>query len=147
MDWVELSWELSNVIMFFHEMVARKLGLNPIDHRALHVIIRNGPLPAGALAAHLGMGASAVTGLVDRLERAGYVRRMSDPTDRRRVLISPTLHPTRDLDLIFTELGKEIAVFTTKYDEHEKAVIVDHLINVMTIVEAESRRLISADGR
>lgn len=141
MDGAELGWELSTAVVLFHEAVARRLGLNAVDHKALGVVVRKGPLPAGALAAQLGMGPSAVTGLVDRLERAGYVRRTPDPADRRRVLISADAARTPDLGAIFAELGREMAAFIAKYDDHERTVILDYLSKTIAALRAQTRRL------
>ncbi len=52
--------------------------------------MRAGGVTAGALAAEAGLTTGAVTGVVDRLERAGYARRVRDATDRRRVQIEVT---------------------------------------------------------
>lgn len=70
---------------------AELLGLNKTDHRCLDIIQRFGRISAGQLAeaAHLSTGAT--TTAIDRLERAGYVQRIDDPDDRRRVLVE--LHP------------------------------------------------------
>ena len=51
----------------------------------------HGPATPGWLAEMTGLSTGAVTGLVDRLERAGYVTRAQDPQDRRRVIVSPDL--------------------------------------------------------
>jgi DNA-binding MarR family transcriptional regulator len=72
------------------ESVAKLMGVNRTDYRALDVIDQNGRISAGDLARELRMSTGAVTTLVDRLERAGYARRVPDPEDRRRVLIEPT---------------------------------------------------------
>ena len=67
--------------------VADRLGINRTDYRALDVIDQKGPIAAGGLARELRLSTGAVTTVVDRLERAGYARRVPDPGDRRRVLI------------------------------------------------------------
>jgi DNA-binding MarR family transcriptional regulator len=72
------------------ETAANYLGINRTDARALDVIEQYGPLPAGELARELRLSTGAVTVLVDRLERAGYARRLRDPVDRRRVLVEAT---------------------------------------------------------
>jgi DNA-binding MarR family transcriptional regulator len=72
------------------EAAAAYLGINRTDARALDVIDQHGRIAAGDLARELRMSAGAVTTIVDRLERAGYARRMPDPDDRRRVLVEPT---------------------------------------------------------
>ena len=76
--------------ILFHQAVADRVGLHVTDLRCLNVLARAGPLTAGELGQQLGLGTTgAVTRMVDRLERAGYVRRQADPGDRRRVIIHP----------------------------------------------------------
>ena len=76
--------------ILFHQAVADRVGLHVTDLRCLNVLAQAGPLTAGELGQQLGLGTTgAVTRMVDRLERAGYVRRQADPRDRRRVIIQP----------------------------------------------------------
>ena len=74
----------------FDQAVADALGLNRTDMRCIDVIDREGPVPAGRLAEVTGLTSGAITTVLDRLERAGYARRVADPTDRRRVLVELT---------------------------------------------------------
>src|SRR6478609_5044918 len=74
----------------FDNLAARRLGVNPTDLQCLSIVQRRDGLTAGALAAEAGLTTGAVTGVVDRLERAGYARRVSDPDDRRRVKLEVT---------------------------------------------------------
>src|SRR5262245_33252986 len=98
----DLGWELSTAVVLFHEAVAARLGLSAADHRALGLISRSGAVTAGELAQRTGLSPGAVTGLVDRLEQGGHVRRTRDPADRRRVLVEPVSAPGRpDLSGIF----------------------------------------------
>jgi hypothetical protein len=60
------------------------------------------------------MGASAVTGIIERLERAGYVRREPDPADRRKILVIADQSRVPDLAGIFGDLGKEMSAFMAK---------------------------------
>ncbi len=76
----------------FDQAVAEALGLNRTDMRCMDVIEREGPVPAGRLADVTGLTSGAITTALDRLERAGYARRVSDPSDRRRVLVEITPH-------------------------------------------------------
>jgi DNA-binding MarR family transcriptional regulator len=76
--------------ILFHQAVADQVGLHVTDLRCLNVLAQAGPLTAGELGQQLGLGTTgAVTRMVDRLERAGYVHRQIDPRDRRRVIIQP----------------------------------------------------------
>jgi DNA-binding MarR family transcriptional regulator len=71
----------------FDQAVADALGLNRTDMRCLDVIHAEGPVTAGRLAAATGLSTGAITTVIDRLERAGYARRVRDEADRRRVLV------------------------------------------------------------
>ncbi len=71
----------------FDEVLGKVLGLNPTDVRCVDLLDQHGTLTAGALAELAGLSTGAVTFLLDRLERAGFVRRLRDVQDRRRVLV------------------------------------------------------------
>ena len=72
------------------EHVAEFLGINRTDGRCLDIVERHGRMTAGALAEESGLTTGAVTALVDRLERAGYLQRARDTADRRKVFIELT---------------------------------------------------------
>ncbi|HTW98446.1 MAG TPA: MarR family transcriptional regulator [Acidimicrobiales bacterium] len=74
----------------FDSLAAARLGVSETDLRCLNILENGGGLTAGELAAQSGLTAGAITGVVDRLERAGYARRVSDPADRRRVRVQVT---------------------------------------------------------
>jgi DNA-binding MarR family transcriptional regulator len=59
------------------------------DFKCAELLVRNGPMTAGQLAKATGLTTGAITGIVDRLEKAGWARREDDPNDRRRVIIHP----------------------------------------------------------
>jgi DNA-binding MarR family transcriptional regulator len=72
------------------DAACRAMGINRTDGRCLDIIDREGPVAAGRLAEASGLTTAAVTAVIDRLERAGYARRVGDPKDRRRVLVELT---------------------------------------------------------
>jgi DNA-binding MarR family transcriptional regulator len=74
----------------FDNLAADRLGVNRTDLHCLNAIENGGGLTAGQLASEAGLTTGAVTGVIDRLERAGYARRIPDPTDRRRVRLEVT---------------------------------------------------------
>jgi DNA-binding MarR family transcriptional regulator len=71
-------------------LAAERLGISAADLRCLNAIENAGGLTAGELAREVGVTTGAVTGALDRLERAGFARRVADPADRRRVRIEVT---------------------------------------------------------
>jgi DNA-binding MarR family transcriptional regulator len=74
----------------FDEVAYAKLGINRTDGRCLDIIENQGPLTAGRLAQLSGLTTAAVTGVLDRLERAGYARRVRGSEDRRQVNVELT---------------------------------------------------------
>ena len=79
-----------NATARFDQAVADAIGLNRTDMRIIDVLDRDGPAAAGRLARVTGLSTGAMTTALDRLERAGYARRVRDPEDRRRVLVELT---------------------------------------------------------
>ena len=71
----------------FGQTVAIRLGLSESDVDALELLLDSGAATAGKLAELMGLTTGAVTRVIDRLEQAGYVRRTTDPADRRRVVV------------------------------------------------------------
>jgi DNA-binding MarR family transcriptional regulator len=73
----------------FDDAVGRALGVNPTDLRALDWLV-DGPKSAGQLSGGTGLSAAATTDLIDRLVQKGFVQRIADAADRRRVLVEMT---------------------------------------------------------
>jgi DNA-binding MarR family transcriptional regulator len=74
----------------FDNLAAARLGVNETDLHCLNIIENSGGVTAGELATEAGLTTGAVTGVIDRLERVGYARRVQDPGDRRRVKVEVT---------------------------------------------------------
>ena len=74
----------------FDNLAAAQLGVNETDLHCINLTENSGGLTAGELAAESGLTTGAITGVIDRLERAGYARRVPDEDDRRRVKVEVT---------------------------------------------------------
>jgi DNA-binding MarR family transcriptional regulator len=79
--------DLAGALGRLNDLIAQQLGIAQTDLLCLHLLNRAGASTAGALSARLGRTTGAVTHMIDRLEKAEYVRRRPDPRDRRRVLV------------------------------------------------------------
>jgi DNA-binding MarR family transcriptional regulator len=93
----------------FDNLAAERLGLNRTDLHCINIIENSGGLTAGELAKEAGLTTGAVTGVVDRLERAGYARRVPDPADRRRVKLEVTPKFYARADRIWGPVAKDWA--------------------------------------
>src|SRR4029453_8361299 len=78
---------MSAATVMFHATVAGLQGLSATEEKALDLLERFGPMTAGELAKRSGLAPASVTGLVNRLERKGFARRVPNPGDRRSVLV------------------------------------------------------------
>jgi DNA-binding MarR family transcriptional regulator len=96
---LELFRELTGQSIVLSTAIARHAGISPADLEVLGAIEQRGPLTAGELARLTGLSAAAVTGLIDRLERAGVAERRPDPADRRRVLVGAAKRAERIAEL------------------------------------------------
>lgn len=71
-----------------NERIARAMGINVVDLQTLGFIARNGaPMTAGEISRQTELPTSTTTRVLDRLEKHGYIERMTDPNDRRRVVV------------------------------------------------------------
>jgi DNA-binding MarR family transcriptional regulator len=126
---VLLGREFITAVVMFHESVGRLLGLTAVERKCLDILARRGPMTAGGIAEHTGLTTGAVTGLIERLRKAGFVDRATDPDDRRRVLVS--LRPDTRLEAVrpkvFGPLGVDMAEITARYSQAELEAIADFL--------------------
>ncbi|WP_439383945.1 MarR family winged helix-turn-helix transcriptional regulator [Amycolatopsis lexingtonensis] len=85
----ELGRRSSTLTVLRHARIAERMGLSGTDHKTFDLVIQSGgPLTAGRIAELTGLSTGAVTGVIDRLEKVGLVRRVRDPEDRRKVLVA-----------------------------------------------------------
>jgi len=135
--------ELSAHTVMFHTAVAERLQLGLTDHKAFDFILRHGPVSAGQLAAITGLTTGAVTGVIDRLEQTGYVERVRDGTDRRKVLVRSSLTAARERKCceLFDSLGSGVARVAGTYSDRELEVILDFMRRSVALLHQETVKL------
>ncbi|MCR3747623.1 DNA-binding transcriptional regulator, MarR family [Lentzea californiensis] len=120
--------EQSALTVMFHARVAEQMGLSATDEKCLDLAMRaDGPLTAGRIADLSGLSTGAVTGVIDRLERAGYVRRVRDPHDRRKVLVEVTVGDVDKFGEPFEKARDSMVEVLGHFDEDELQVIERYL--------------------
>lgn len=136
--------EHSDATVLFHAAVAGQLGLNATDHKAMSLLERVGPLTAGEIAERTGLATPSVTALVDRLAQRGFVRRVRDPKDRRRVIVEPTEEGVAKLAPYFGPPRRSLDRLFSRYSPDELGVILDFLARNTQRLKAETARLTGA---
>lgn len=111
----------------YHIAIDARLGLSPSDARALDLLERLGPLTAGELVAHSGLAPASVTGLIDRLERRGFVRRVRHGRDRRRVIVEVVRARTSRTGPFDREYGRALDDLYAGYSDEQLATILDFM--------------------
>jgi DNA-binding MarR family transcriptional regulator len=124
-----LMRDLSTETILLHQSIADRLGLNVTDHKCLGFLLDAGePITPGQLATLTGLTTGAVTGIVDRLAKAGFVRRKRDPNDRRRVIIELNLDKVqRQVFPVFEQLAKRMSALAASYSNRDLATIMEFM--------------------
>jgi DNA-binding MarR family transcriptional regulator len=125
----------------FDQAVADAIGINRTDLRCLDVIQREWPVSAGRLAEQMGLTTGAITTVLDRLERAGYARRVRDQNDRRRVLVEPTLDALEGAGDLYTEHVALAERSYNRYSEKELELLLGWVREGRELNEREAARL------
>jgi DNA-binding MarR family transcriptional regulator len=135
--------EMSTETIMFHQDVADVLGLHITDHKCLDLIHRFGAMPAGRLGELTGLTTGAVTGIIDRLEEAGYARRTNDPKDRRRTIVEPIRNKKleRKIEMIFIPLHQRMYNVLSSYADSELNFLLDAMTEFIEQMREESKKL------
>lgn len=129
-----------NISDAFDEKVAERLGINLTDLRGLDILSQRGSMTAGQLAEAMHLTSGAITTLVDRLEAAGYARRMRDSEDRRRVLVELTPR-AEETESLYEPLFLGSVELLKERTDKELLVMIDFLERGREMVEKELERL------
>ncbi|MGN6675627.1 MAG: MarR family winged helix-turn-helix transcriptional regulator [Thermomicrobiales bacterium] len=133
--------QLNVVTAFFFQAIADQLGLDVSAVQCSNLLDLLGPLTAGQLAELTGLTTGAITAVVDRLERAGYVARERDPHDRRRVIVRPLPEGGRRAAPLFEPMGQAWAELYARYSPQELAAILDFAGRATQMTLAQTNKL------
>ncbi|MFK3778456.1 MarR family winged helix-turn-helix transcriptional regulator [Agrobacterium sp. NPDC089420] len=123
----ELLRQASAQSLLISQAIAAKARLNTTDLECLDILQMQGQASAGELAKATGLTTGAVTALLDRLEKAGFIKRLPDPADRRRVLATPDPEKIHGLFQIYAPLQEKMEALYGDYDERQLEIIIDFM--------------------
>jgi DNA-binding MarR family transcriptional regulator len=124
----------------FDDAVGRALGVNPTDLRALDWLV-DGPKSAGQLSVGTGLSTAATTDLIDRLSQKGFVRRVPDPVDRRRVLVEMTEEGSTRVGRYYGPLVEEGSELLADVNDDQLASMRDWLVAARRLTDRHRQRL------
>jgi DNA-binding MarR family transcriptional regulator len=133
----------SSQSVLYTTATADALGMNLADLLCAGIISSvTGPVTAGRLAELTGLTTGAITGVIDRMEKAGYARRIADPADRRRVIVE--LIPEklqREADPIFAPMLAASVEMMAGFSDEDLATITEFVTRAVPILRDETARL------
>jgi DNA-binding MarR family transcriptional regulator len=109
------------------QTIADRFGLHTTDLECLDLIYMRGQASAGELAKATALTSGAVTALIDRLARAGYVERLADPDDRRRVQVRIRTEAIEPIKAVYQPMQAQMFKLWSHYSKHDLEVIVHFL--------------------
>jgi DNA-binding MarR family transcriptional regulator len=144
---IDLLRELAASLDALTNAASPHAGLNRTDMRALDIINLRQGLTAGQLASRLKLTTGAITGVLDRLERAGHARRTHDVEDRRRVMVQPTAEARRFGSVVFRQLDRDLDRLLSGYSKTERDMVDEFLRSVIDLVSQRADELSAAERR
>jgi DNA-binding MarR family transcriptional regulator len=125
------------------QAVAERSGMNLTDLQCTNILTLTGPIAAGRLAEEMGLTTGAITGVVNRLERAGYVRRDKDPADARRVVVAPIMEALEQVGVVSSGSQEQTALnaLLAGYDDRELALYLEIVRKSNAATREETARI------
>lgn len=117
----------STMAVFFHNAIAGQAGLGATEEKTLLILSGWEKMTAGDVAQYTGLTTASVTSLLDRLESKGFVRRVRDTQDRRRVIVEPIQEKIAELNRLFTTVEDSFVGILDGYSDEQLATIADFL--------------------
>ncbi len=120
----EIRRFLANAILF-NQHLADELGVNATDYQVLNLLDLHGFAKPGELARLTGLTTGGVTVALDRLEKAGFVRRERNPADRRSVIIRPVVGKMRKIVELYKPVITAMQKVVSAYDLDDLTTITE----------------------
>jgi DNA-binding MarR family transcriptional regulator len=119
--------DLSIHLSLLSHRIGGHLDLKGTDLECLHLIDRYGPLSPSTLARRAGLHPATLTGIIDRLERGGWITRERDPSDRRGVVVQPVPSRRAEVFRLASGMNAAVAQICAGYQDDELAAIASFL--------------------
>jgi DNA-binding MarR family transcriptional regulator len=131
---------LGHASSMFNHACAERLGLHPTDWECVTLLDDAAPggLTAGQLAERTGRTTGAITGVIDRLEAAGFARRARDPGDRRRVVVELDRTKLGEAAPVIGGMIADMVALQAEFSEAELAAVVEVLTRAGGILRAHA---------
>jgi DNA-binding MarR family transcriptional regulator len=137
---------MSTQTVFLHQAIAQTVGLNATDTKCIDLVLRapGATLTAGQLSALSGLTSGAITHILDRLEKRGFIARRRDTADRRKIFIRVRSESLAPLVPQYEAIGRAYMTLLAQYRDEELRLICDYLEKTSAVSARELARLVAA---
>jgi DNA-binding MarR family transcriptional regulator len=138
-----LHRELSFAVIAFHEALSAQAGMSAAERKVFGLLAVLGAATPSQLAKESGLTTGAITGIVDRLERAGYARREPNPADRRSLIVRPLqAQKVHELHMpAFQSLTEAMTALRARYSPAQLEAIYAYLAETTAVLKQETAKL------
>jgi DNA-binding transcriptional ArsR family regulator len=131
-----------SIMQLLGQVSADRIGINATDLNCLNLVALTGHVTAGDLARQTGLSTASITGVLDRLEEGGFVRRVRDPHDRRRVIVELAGGPgLREVGTTFGPVVKAWRATAAQYSDDELRLLLEFQGKLEEIMRGQLARL------
>src|SRR5262245_15325174 len=140
----DLGRKVSTQTVFLHQAIAQSVGLNGTDTKCIDLILRgpDGSVTAGWLSDMTGLTSGAITHILDRLEKRGFIERVRDTRDRRKVFVRVLPASLEPLTPKYEAMGRAYLNLAEQYGDKELQVICNYLEKTSEVSERELANMI-----
>lgn len=129
--------------LMFRRAIALKLGLNVTDAECIDFLMETGPSAAGDLARVTSLTTGAITNAIDRLEKAGFVKREKDPGDRRKVMVLIVPEKHKKVRKYYESMASDVLSLFSGYSKKELKFLLSHTAAINSIYQKHVKDIVA----
>jgi MarR family transcriptional regulator, organic hydroperoxide resistance regulator len=136
-----LGQMVNTEIAFFHQLTASKNGLSITESKTISILMQEGSMTAGELAKRLSLTTGAVTNVLDRMNKGGFLKRVFDPKDRRKVMVEINPKKLKQLGKPYESVSVAFHKLVENYTVKELKFLVQFYKSSIEITRSEIEKL------
>jgi MarR family transcriptional regulator, organic hydroperoxide resistance regulator len=133
--------KLTRSSLMLQSAIAEKMNLNPTDAECIDFLMEMGPSTAGDLAKATRLTTGAITSVIDRLEKSGFVKRESDPQDRRKVIIRFIPKKHEKAKQYYAAMAKDVYELFSGYNEAKLKALLQYTDALTAIFQNHAEKV------
>jgi len=133
--------KLTRSSLMLQYAIAEKMNLNPTDAECIDFLMEMGPSTAGDLAKVTRLTTGAITSVIDRLQKAGFVKRENDPNDRRKVIITFIPKKHEKAKQYYAAMAKDVYELFSDYNESKLKLLIQHSDALTAIFQKHAEKV------